>query len=257
MQTHSHDQSDPRNPYRTNIGKRERIFSSALGATLLAFGLKRDRSKRAGLSMAGMELIRRGLSGRSYLYRFLDVSTKNLRSLSHGEEKKRSVIFSGTRQFFSERVVTINKSRETVFQFWMNLENRPKYMENILEVTPTGNNRAHWVACGPEDTRLEWDTQTTDIVSNERVTWETIEAPGNIQVKGRVQFTDAPGDRGTEVRINLDFFIPFGEDGNAFLEVLGNDPDQQAFRNLRLFKKFIETGEIIQVEGQTSGRIAA
>ncbi len=257
MEIISKNSLDPRNPLRLNVGRAERLFSSILGISLLTLGLKKNRIKRVGISIAGLELLRRGLTGRSYLYRALDVTTRNLRSLSHGELKKGGNSFFGSRQLFTERVVTVNKPREELFQFWSDFRNMPLFMENVEEVRVIGDQRTHWIAYGPAESTLEWDAQITDIQQGESISWETVRSSSGVRVKGRAQFADAPGGRGTEIRVRIEYAFEMSKVGHLFFQIFGRDPDQQLRKNLRLFKKLMETGEIIQVAGQTSGRLAA
>jgi hypothetical protein len=63
-------------------------------------------------------------------------------------------------------------------------------------------------------------------------------------------FKDAPGDRGTEIHLELD-------DSSRVAEVVGkltgSDPLAQAKDHLRRFKQLVETGEIARSDGTPEG----
>ncbi len=71
---------------------------------------------------------------------------------------------------------------------------------------------------------------------------------------GIVRFDDAPGGRGTRVRVEMSYVPPAGPIGAVAAKMTGEAPEQQVREDLRRFKQIIETGEIATTEGQTSGR---
>jgi hypothetical protein len=89
---------------------------------------------------------------------------------------------------------------------------------------------------------------------NELITWRSL--PGSlVKNSGEVIFKEAPGNRGTEVRVQLVYDPPAGSAGAAFARLFGEEPDQQIAEDLRRLKQIMETGEAPTVAGQTSGRI--
>jgi uncharacterized membrane protein len=58
-----------------------------------------------------------------------------------------------------------------------------------------------------------------------------------------VTFKPAPGDRGTEVRVELDYQPPAGPAGATFAALFGKEPKQELHAALRTFKQMLETGE--------------
>jgi uncharacterized membrane protein len=71
---------------------------------------------------------------------------------------------------------------------------------------------------------------------------------------GSVRFGRAPGDRGTEVRVELTYEPPAGKLGNAVAGLLGQEPRQQVTDDLRRFKQILETGEVVRSEASPEGR---
>ena len=61
---------------------------------------------------------------------------------------------------------------------------------------------------------------------------------------GAVTFKKAPGDRGTEVRVRMEYTAPGGKLGAAAAKLIGDDPGTRVYEDLRRFKALMETGEI-------------
>src|SRR3954463_9795737 len=71
---------------------------------------------------------------------------------------------------------------------------------------------------------------------------------------GSVHFLPAPGGRGTEVRVVMEYIPPAGRLGRLIAKILGKEPEIQMREGLRHFKQMMEAGEIPSTEGQPSGR---
>jgi uncharacterized membrane protein len=69
-----------------------------------------------------------------------------------------------------------------------------------------------------------------------------------------VRFETAPGGRGTEVHVALDYELPGGKLREAVAKVLGEDPGQQVKDDLRRFKQVLETGEVVRSDGTPEGQ---
>ena len=55
----------------------------------------------------------------------------------------------------------------------------------------------------------------------------------------------APGDRGTEVHVDLRYDPPGGALGALFAKLFGEEPGRQIADDLRRFKQVMETGEVM------------
>ena len=71
-----------------------------------------------------------------------------------------------------------------------------------------------------------------------------------------VTFTPAPGDRGTEIHVDLEKRAPGGKLGEAVMKLVGSDPLAKVKDDLRRFKQHVETGEIARSEGTPEGELA-
>jgi uncharacterized membrane protein len=154
-----------------------------------------------------------------------------------------------------ERVTTVSRPIEDVYQFWKNFENFPRFMRHLESVHITGDRRSRWCATGPAGMRVEWDAETIRDDENEWIAWRSLEG-SDVQNSGSVRFTPAPGARGTEVRVQLQYSPPGGALGRSVAWLFGEEPDQQVHEDLHRFKQLIETGEIPLSEGPGLWRAA-
>lgn len=71
-----------------------------------------------------------------------------------------------------------------------------------------------------------------------------------------VTFTDAPGDRGTEIHVDLNHTAPAGKLGEIVQKLTGREPLAKVKDDLRRFKQHVETGVIARSEGTPEGELA-
>ncbi|MCG5451609.1 SRPBCC family protein [Micromonospora hortensis] len=148
--------------------------------------------------------------------------------------------------------VTVNRSPAEAYRFWRDMENLPRFMAHLESVRADDLRRSHWIARGPAGRRVEWDAEIIDDQPNKSITWRSL--PGTrVPNAGRVRFVPAPGDRGTEVRVELRYAPPAGAFGRAVAKLFGEEPEQQVRDDLRRFKQVLETGEVVRSEGSPNG----
>ena len=70
-----------------------------------------------------------------------------------------------------------------------------------------------------------------------------------------VRFADAPGDRGTEIHVELES-APGGKLGEIVQKFVGAEPLAKVKDDLRRFKQHVETGVIARSEGTPEGELA-
>jgi uncharacterized membrane protein len=150
--------------------------------------------------------------------------------------------------------VTVRRPQEEVYRFWRDLEHLPSFMQHLQSVTESGD-RSRWVADAPLGQSVQWDAQVTDDEPNKRIAWQSL--PGSaIENGGSVEFSPAPDDNGTEVRVTMSYRLPAGVLGKATATVFGESPEQQVNDDLRRFKQLLETGEVIRSDGSPEGTAA-
>ena len=72
---------------------------------------------------------------------------------------------------------------------------------------------------------------------------------------GRLKLVPAPGDRGTELQVELTY--PQGRLRHRVDTVRGHDPDQRLRTVLRRIKSVIESGQVVSTMNEPSGRTGA
>lgn len=143
-----------------------------------------------------------------------------------------------------EQAITINRPRSEVYGFWHNFENLPRFMAHLESVTVLDEGRSRWKARAPAGTTVEWEAETVEDRPNERISWRSL-PDATVPNSGTVQFKDAPGDRGTEVLVELRYQPPGGKIGALIAKLFGEEPEQQVKGDLKRFKQVMETGEIV------------
>lgn len=149
--------------------------------------------------------------------------------------------------------IIVNRPPEELYKLWHNFEELPRFMNHLVSVKKDGANRWHWVAKGPAGTTVEWDAEIIDDRLNEAIVWRS---SGNADVNhaGSVRFERAPANRGTIVRVEMEYRPPAGRIGARIAQMLGQSPEKQVRIDLLRFKQWAETGEIARTEGQPAGR---
>ena len=154
-----------------------------------------------------------------------------------------------------ERVTTINKPVHEVYQFWRRFENFPRFMRHLESVEMLGGGRSRWRAKAPAGMTVEWEAEVLEDRDNEWIAWRSL--PGSqIENSGSVRFSPAPGARGTELRVQLQYNPPAGTLGRGVAWLFGKEPDQQIHDDLHRFKQLMETGEIPLSDGPSLWRAA-
>jgi len=151
-----------------------------------------------------------------------------------------------------EASVTVTRAPEEAYRFWHDLENLPRFMDHLESVQMTGRGSSHWIAKAPGGRRVEWDAEVIEDRPAQLIAWHTVDG-AEVKNSGTVRFAAAPGGRGTEVRVELDFSPPGGRVGATVAKLFGEHPYQQIRDDLRRFKQVIETGEVTRSDGSPDG----
>jgi uncharacterized membrane protein len=147
--------------------------------------------------------------------------------------------------------ITVRAPRDEVYAFWRDLENFPHFMAHIESVEVTGDRRSHWKATGPVGT-AEWDAELVEDNPGRLISWRSLPHSA-VPNYGTVRFQDAPGDRGTEVHVEIHYEPPAGRLGVTLAKLFGEEPQQQASDDLRRFKQIKECGQVVRSEGSPEG----
>jgi uncharacterized membrane protein len=151
--------------------------------------------------------------------------------------------------------ITVRAPRDEVYAFWRDFENLPQFMGHVESVQITGDRRSRWIAKGPIG-HVAWDAELVEDNPGRTIAWRSMphsEVPNH----GTVRFQDAPGNRGTEVHVDIQYEPPAGRLGVTLAKLFGEEPQQQAEDDLRRFKQIKECGEVVRSEGTPEGPLAS
>jgi uncharacterized membrane protein len=141
-----------------------------------------------------------------------------------------------------EKAFTINRSAEDLYRAWRDLERLPTILSHLRTVEVLDERRSRWHAEGPKGIPASWEAEIIDDTPNARISWRSV--GGNIPNAGSVTFSEAPGGRGTELRVEMEWEAPGGRVGQSFAQLFGGDPALIVESDLRRFKSTMEAGEV-------------
>jgi uncharacterized membrane protein len=149
------------------------------------------------------------------------------------------------------RTVTVMTSPEEAHRFWSDPENLPRFMRHVDSVRDLGGGRTLWTAGELAGRAVEWEVETLADRPGEMISWRSVEGMP-ISSSGTVHFSKAPGDRGTEVTLELTYDPPLGLLGATLARLFREEPGQLVRDDLRRFKQLMEVGEILASDGTLS-----
>ncbi len=144
-----------------------------------------------------------------------------------------------------KKSVTVNRPVEEVYAHWRNFENLPQFMKHLDSVQNTGENTSRWSAGSSQGQSVHWDVQLVEDQTNKLLSWHTI-GVSDVTGHGRVEFSPAPGDRGTEVRAVIEYQVPGGSVGNRLARIFRDVPGVKVENQLNIFKQIMELGEEVR-----------
>jgi uncharacterized membrane protein len=217
--------------------ERERLAlagAAVAGVTLLDVVGAVQHSRREGLmngqaSGQGSEGMRRMVSGRR--------EPRRLAAETQREQLER-------RGIHVKMTTTVNRPVAEVYGFWRDFQNLPRFMHHLESVQVLDARRSRWTAKAPMGATVEWEAEIVDERENQLISWRSV-AGATVDNAGSVRFMPAPGDRGTEVQVELVYRPPLGAVGAIIAKLFGEEPQEQVKHDLRMFKAVMETGEVV------------
>lgn len=209
-----------------NVSNAERALSVGLGILLLLTGIRRIRKRplnslvRLGV---GYGLLFRGASGVCPVYKKLDI-----------DGTKADAINIRTQ-------LIINKPRQEVYAFWRKLEDLPRFMRHISSIKLIDEKRSRWEVNVPQinPVAVKWDAEIVKDEPEQLLSWQSL--PGSmIENAGKVEFRDALGNRGTELKIAITYRPPAGNIGSGVSRLMNPLFEKMIKEDLLNVKQFIE-----------------
>jgi uncharacterized membrane protein len=148
--------------------------------------------------------------------------------------------------------VTVDRPADDLYRSWRDIASLPTFMDHLRSVEVTGERTSHWVANAPAGRTVEWDAEIVEDRPGELIAWRSSDT-ATVRSSGTVRFTPAPGNRGTEVTVEMEYAPPGGAIGAVVAKLFGEEPVQQLKDDLRRFKQVAETGEVLRSDGTPDG----
>jgi uncharacterized membrane protein len=143
-----------------------------------------------------------------------------------------------------QTAITVNRRPDEVYRFWRDFSNLSRVMRHVESVQVRDDRRSHWVVRGPGGATLEWDSEVVEDRPGERIAWRSLPG-GDVANHGSVRFVPAPGGRGTEVHLEMEYQTPGGVVAAALGRFFGGAASAFAHEDLRPLKQLLETGEVM------------
>ncbi len=137
---------------------------------------------------------------------------------------------------------TIARPPLEVYAAWRALENLPLVMPHVKDVEAIDDVRSRWTVGGPAGRAVSWEAVIFEDVPGERIAWRADDGP--VRHAGTVRFAPAPGGRGTEVRVEIEYVAPGGPFGALAVAFARKPPKRLLELDLRRFKSVLEAGDV-------------
>ncbi len=221
-------------PEKVNTGTKERIISVISGVAVGVSAVRTFNKGGYALLLPSALLLWRGITGNSPM--------NNLLSRDSTEEVPPLKV---------SRTITILGDRAQIYAYWRNLENLPNFMKHIKKVNKLSEQRYAWEAEIQGET-YRWNAEITEEVKNKLLAWRASQ-PTDIQHEGRVEFNDAPGGSGVELKVVMQYHAAKTAIGKKFLDMLNPVFEQKIREDIRKFKRMVEVGELPELHPQPQG----
>src|SRR5712672_3490063 len=186
-----------------------RLLYGLAGGVLVIFGMSRRSWLREPLALVGADLLSYGATGHQL-----------------GVQVQRSI--------------HVNAPPRAAYEFVRDLENLPRFMEHVKNVSTKDEKRSHWVVKAPAGTQVEWDAEIINDLPDELIAWRSINNP-DIDSAGSVRFERTTRDDGTVIRVSMQYLPPAGILGATVAKLFGEEPEQQLKDDLGRLKMALES----------------
>lgn len=147
---------------------------------------------------------------------------------------------------------TIGRPVEELRALWLRPDTQSRIWSHFAEVTPLDERTADWVAQGPAGSEYRWRTVMAEGGAAE-LRWSSVNG-ADVPNTGTLAFRPAPGDRGTELHLDVRFDPPGGAIGQAVGKLFHIVPHEIVRKALYKFRALAITGEIPTSDPQPAAR---
>lgn len=148
--------------------------------------------------------------------------------------------------------ITIGRSAEEVSRAFTDVALLSRLVDNLESAKEKSPDGWHWLSSVVSGRAGRGQARVLDEQPGRLLRWRWDE-DGEERGEGIVTFQPAPGDRGTEVAVELAYDA--GGAARRWVEkMLGTEAGQQLLRDLYRLRQLLETGEIATTVGQPAAR---
>lgn len=213
-----------------NIGTKERVGSLISGSYLLYNALAKEEKSWVKGFTAGYMLFR-GITGYCAFNSAIGIKEVEMRN-----------------DINIKTNLIVSKPRKEVYDFWRKLENLPKIMEHLENVTTLDEKISEWEAKIPGGIgTIKWKSEIIEDIPNELISWQSLPNSTIVNV-GSVRFLDARESE-TEVQVDITYRAPLGIPGKRIAKMLNPVFADILRGDIRNFRRIIETGEVPATNG--------
>lgn len=217
----------PPSTVNSNLAWGERLVSLSLGTKITAAGISSIFSNPIrGLveAAAGSYLLFRGITGVCPIYKQIGIGkTPSNIHITH--------------------IITVNKPKQEVYNFWRKLENLPLFMKHLASVVEKDAKNSYWVARIPGNfAKLGWEAQITRDEPGKLISWKSLKG-STINNEGHVSFTDTPNGTGTIINVVISYKPPIGGTGEGLAKLFTSVFEKLIQNDIENFKTYIETNK--------------
>jgi uncharacterized membrane protein len=149
-------------------------------------------------------------------------------------------------------VTTIQRSPEDLYHEWRTLGPLHRILDDLVMVEVLTEERSRWAVKGPAGTIFKWEAVIIKDEPGSVIAWKTVGDP-DVVMAGSVRFHPQPADRGTTVRVIVEYVPPAGRVGDRIGKFIGEDAQTKIRGALHRFRQVMETGEV-SVGGGSANR---
>jgi uncharacterized membrane protein len=148
--------------------------------------------------------------------------------------------------------ITIGRPAAELHALWLRSDTQTRVWAHFAEVKAVDERTTEWITKGPAGGEYRWRTQMREDGPNQ-LGWSTIDS-ADVANEGSLRLRDAPGDRGTELHLNVQFDPPGGAVGKAISKLFHIVPQEIVRKALYRFRALALTGEIPTTDPQPAHR---
>ena len=209
-----------------NVSNFERGLSIGIGALLVYSAIKYFKKtpvRSIFRAAVGTGLVLRGTAGNCPIYRAMNVDGTKAESVN------------------IRTTLKVNKPRMEVYAAWRNLGTLPRFMKHLINVSETNGTLSHWEAKIPEGSpvSISWNAEIVKDEPGTLLSWQSL--PGStIYNAGKIEFHDALGGQGTEIRATIIYRPPAGNIGTGIAKLFNPMFRKIVKEDILGFKEYIE-----------------